>query len=179
MGLGSAPLCGQGDGIGEPSRVGYGILMSMNRACLTLVGALSVCVALAQSGDYPVFETDKIPPAEFRERRQKLMESMGPGSIGVFFTNPEQVRNDDVDFQFRGDSDFLCLTGFEEPDGEGIAWEVRTSPGVGGPWSVVVATSRTDFLHEGAGAGVHRISLIVAKRGSRRGEPENEAALCG
>lgn len=44
------------------------------------------------------------------------MQQMGPGSVAVFFTNPVRVRNNDVDFQFRADSDFYYLTGFDEPD---------------------------------------------------------------
>lgn len=70
----------------------------------------------AQQRPYPVFETDKIPAAEHKQRREKLMQQMGPGTLGVFFTNPEHVRNNDTDFMFRGDSGFLYLTGFEEPD---------------------------------------------------------------
>jgi Xaa-Pro aminopeptidase len=82
---------------------------------LSLSLALASLVA-AQASDYPVFESDKLPAAEYKARRQRLMQQMGPNSVGVFFTNPEQVRNNDVDFMFRGDSDFLYLTGFEEPD---------------------------------------------------------------
>ena len=29
---------------------------------------------------YPIFENDKIAPAEYRERREKLMAKMEPGS---------------------------------------------------------------------------------------------------
>jgi Xaa-Pro aminopeptidase len=59
---------------------------------------------------------------------------MGPNTIGVFFTNPEQIRNNDVDFMFRGDSDFLYLTGFEEPDAALILV----------PGGVVIDGKRTD-----------------------------------
>lgn len=61
----------------------------------------------------------------------------------------------------------------------GIVWEVEASPGVGQPFVIVGAISRTDFLHESAGAGTHRIYRVVAKRGSLRGEPGNEAAVYG
>ncbi len=44
------------------------------------------------------------------------MAKMAPGSIAVFLTNPTRNRNNDVDFEFRGDSNFLYLTGFEEPN---------------------------------------------------------------
>lgn len=88
----------------------------MLRTVTSIFGSVLALLAWGQS-TYPVFETEgKLPVAEYRARRVKLMEQMGQGSIGVFFTNPEQVRNNDVDFLFRADSDFLYLTGFEEPD---------------------------------------------------------------
>lgn len=73
--------------------------------------------ALAQTSinDYPVDENDKTPPSELKARRNQVKGMMGPGSLGVFFTNPVRNRNNDMDFQFRGDSNFLYLTGFEEP----------------------------------------------------------------
>ncbi|MFY9232895.1 MAG: aminopeptidase P N-terminal domain-containing protein [Fimbriimonadaceae bacterium] len=80
-----------------------------------LIAAL-VLAPFSQQSAYPVYETDKISPAEHRQRREKLMRQMAPGTLAVFFTNPERNRNNDVDFQFRADSDFLYLTGFEEPN---------------------------------------------------------------
>lgn len=71
---------------------------------------------VAQEAPYPVFETDFLPPAEYQARRNRLKEQLGKGSMAVFFTNPVQNRNNDVDFQFRADSNFYYLTGFEEPD---------------------------------------------------------------
>jgi Xaa-Pro aminopeptidase len=44
------------------------------------------------------------------------MHMMGPGSIAILPTNPEQSRNRDVDFPFRPDSDFYYLSGFSEPE---------------------------------------------------------------
>lgn len=85
------------------------------RITAVLLFLTSVSFAQQQS-TYPVFETDKISPAEHKARRDKLKERMGPGTLGVFFTNPERNRNNDTDFLFRGESNFLYLTGFEEPD---------------------------------------------------------------
>lgn len=53
---------------------------------------------------------------EFARRRKQLMRMMGPDSIAILPTNPEQSRNRDVDFPFRPDSDFYYLTGFAEPE---------------------------------------------------------------
>lgn len=64
-------------------------------------------------------------------------------------------------------------------EGDGVTWEVETALGASGNWTVVGATSRTDFLHENAGAGTHRLYRVIAKRGNRKGEPGNEAAVYG
>lgn len=61
----------------------------------------------------------------------------------------------------------------------GIVWQVFSALGASGAWELVGATTRTDFLHEGAGAGVHRLYRVVATRGNRAGEPGNEAAVYG
>ena len=54
--------------------------------------------------------------AEFKRRRRQLMGMMGAGSIAILPTGTEAVRNRDVHFPFRPDSDFYYLTGFAEPE---------------------------------------------------------------
>jgi len=44
------------------------------------------------------------------------MRMMGRNSIAIIPTATEQLRNRDVEFPFRADSDFYYLTGFHEPD---------------------------------------------------------------
>ncbi len=53
---------------------------------------------------------------EFKRRRRQLMRMMGTGSIAILPTAPVAVRNRDVHYPFRPDSDFHYLTGFPEPD---------------------------------------------------------------
>ncbi len=53
---------------------------------------------------------------EFSRRRNQLMRMMGKNSIAIIPTATEQLRNRDVEFPFRADSDFYYLTGFSEPD---------------------------------------------------------------
>lgn len=43
------------------------------------------------------------------------MEKMN-GGVAVFGASPVRLRNGDVDFEYRQDSDFFYLTGFEEPE---------------------------------------------------------------
>ncbi|HSH41275.1 MAG TPA: Xaa-Pro aminopeptidase [Arenicellales bacterium] len=55
-------------------------------------------------------------PKEFARRRRQLMRMMGPDSVAILPTAPECIRNRDVEFPFRPDSDFYYLTGFHEPE---------------------------------------------------------------
>jgi len=53
---------------------------------------------------------------QFAKHRQQLMAMMGPDSIAVLPNAPVAVRNRDVDFSYRSDSNFYYLSGFEEPE---------------------------------------------------------------
>lgn len=53
--------------------------------------------------------------AEYRQRRQQLMESIGSGT-GIFRSAPMAVMHSDVEYNFRQESDFFYLTGFNEPN---------------------------------------------------------------
>ncbi|MCG5501030.1 Xaa-Pro aminopeptidase [Ectothiorhodospira lacustris] len=53
---------------------------------------------------------------EFARRRRQLMRAMGEGGIAVISAAPVRVRNHDVEYPYRQDSDFLYLTGFTEPE---------------------------------------------------------------
>jgi Xaa-Pro aminopeptidase len=57
-----------------------------------------------------------ITQKEFARRRRQLMRMMGRGSIAILPTAPEQVRNRDVEYPYRPDSDFQYLTGYGEPE---------------------------------------------------------------
>lgn len=55
-------------------------------------------------------------PTEFKRRRSQLMKMMAKNSIAILASSSEVIRNRDAHFPFRQDSDFLYLTGFNEPD---------------------------------------------------------------
>ncbi len=55
-------------------------------------------------------------PTEFKRRRSQLMKMMGKNTIAILPSASEIIRNRDAHFPFRQDSDFLYLTGFNEPD---------------------------------------------------------------
>ncbi|TXR54805.1 Xaa-Pro aminopeptidase [Reinekea thalattae] len=57
-----------------------------------------------------------ITQAEYKERRASLMERMDANSIAIVPSATESIRNNDVHYPFRQNSDFMYLTGFDEPD---------------------------------------------------------------
>ncbi|MEC4985401.1 MAG: aminopeptidase P N-terminal domain-containing protein [Oscillatoria sp. PMC 1068.18] len=57
----------------------------------------------------------QIEPAEYRQRREKLMEKIGNGTA-IFRSAPTAVMHNDVEYIFRQDSDFYYLTGFNEAE---------------------------------------------------------------
>ena len=54
--------------------------------------------------------------SENSKRRKKLMDMLGDDSIAILPAAPEKIRNRDVAFRYRPDSDFFYLTGFAEPE---------------------------------------------------------------
>ncbi|MEO5703302.1 MAG: Xaa-Pro aminopeptidase [Gammaproteobacteria bacterium] len=53
---------------------------------------------------------------EFARRRKQLMQMMGDGAIAIVPTAPIRLRNRDVEYAYRPDSDFYYMTGFPEPE---------------------------------------------------------------
>jgi Xaa-Pro aminopeptidase len=51
----------------------------------------------------------------FKERRSKLAAKI-PGAALIVASHPEMVRNNDVHFPYRQDTNLFYLTGFEEPE---------------------------------------------------------------
>lgn len=55
-----------------------------------------------------------IKQQEYAKRRQRLLTQCEPGSVIILASGNEQIRNGDVHFPFRQDSQFHYLTGFPE-----------------------------------------------------------------
>ena len=53
---------------------------------------------------------------EFSKRRQQLMEMAGDESVVIVRAATHKIRNNDVLYPYRQDSDFLYLSGFSEPE---------------------------------------------------------------
>jgi Xaa-Pro aminopeptidase len=54
--------------------------------------------------------------SEFARRRRALMRMMGRDSVAILPASPVRLRNRDVEYPYRQDSDFHYLTGFDEPE---------------------------------------------------------------
>jgi Xaa-Pro aminopeptidase len=54
--------------------------------------------------------------SEFKKRRKQLMQRIGKGNIALLGSSSTKIRNRDVHYPYRQDSDFYYLTGFSEPD---------------------------------------------------------------
>ncbi|MEM1425142.1 MAG: aminopeptidase P N-terminal domain-containing protein, partial [Cyanobacteria bacterium P01_H01_bin.130] len=54
-------------------------------------------------------------PLEYQQRRQRLMDKIGSG-VAIFRSAPHAVMHNDVEYNFRQDSDFFYATGFDEPN---------------------------------------------------------------
>jgi Xaa-Pro aminopeptidase len=75
--------------------------ISFKTSALTIL--LSISFSYSQSFDKEVFA----------QRREKLMEKIS-GGVVVMLANPVYERNNDVDYDYRQESNFYYLTGFEE-----------------------------------------------------------------
>jgi Xaa-Pro aminopeptidase len=58
----------------------------------------------------------KISSKELATRREQLLRMIGENSIAIVPSSSLKIRNRDAEFPFRQSSDFLYLTGFNEPD---------------------------------------------------------------
>lgn len=61
-----------------------------------------------------------IEKKEFENRRRYLLNQIGEGGIGVVFSAPESLRNINIPYHYRQNSDFYYLTGFNEPESAAV-----------------------------------------------------------
>ena len=82
-----------------------------------LLGAISLPAALlAQEVEAPVRYDEDYLSADFhRSRRAAVLAQLPGNSLVVLFGAPVRNRNNDMDYEYRQASDFLYLTGSEEP----------------------------------------------------------------
>jgi Xaa-Pro aminopeptidase len=85
--------------------------------CLAFFLGLALGVPSPAQPSTP-FHGARLPAAAFAAHRSRLLaelKKLGPGTLAVFKSMPEQPRNGDATHLYRQDSDFYYLTGVEEP----------------------------------------------------------------
>ena len=81
-------------------------------------GLIFCCAVLSAQVPVTGYHGLRLPASFFAGNRDRLMQqlrTMGPGTLAVIKSMPEQPRNGDGEHAFRQDSDFYYLTGVEEP----------------------------------------------------------------
>jgi len=96
---------------------------------------LTGCIERAVAPSDRVFPSKLYPyevtydAAEFKQRRDVLMQKIPAGRVVIVTTNDVYLRNGDVDYEFRPASVFYYLTGFEEPNAVAVLRKHRSAPG--------------------------------------------------
>lgn len=57
-----------------------------------------------------------ITAREYAQRRQRILKAIGEGSVAIIPAAQEKLRNGDVSYRYRQDSNFHYVTGFPEPE---------------------------------------------------------------
>jgi Xaa-Pro aminopeptidase len=57
----------------------------------------------------------RITPEEYKQRRAVVMSKMDPNSVAIFKAKDPSNRSNDVNYAYRQESNFLYLTGCDEP----------------------------------------------------------------
>lgn len=79
-------------------------------ACFLCLCGLTALAQAAKKTDEPI----RLKPEEYKQRRAFLMSKMEPNSIAIFKSRDASNRSNDVNFEYRQDSNFLYLTGCNE-----------------------------------------------------------------
>jgi Xaa-Pro aminopeptidase len=85
------------------------------RPMLVVACLLFVVFGSAAQKSTPATEHLRISPDEYKQRRALLMSKMEPSSIAIFKAKDPSVRSNDVNYLYRQESNFLYLTGCDEP----------------------------------------------------------------
>ena len=89
----------------------------MSRAILTVAMVLlSTAFAHSQTFKYVIDDLDRIPPSVHAERRDHLVASMDAASVAIVMAAEVRNRQNDVDYEYRQNSNLLYLTGFPHPN---------------------------------------------------------------
>ncbi|MBL0209401.1 MAG: aminopeptidase P N-terminal domain-containing protein [Holophagaceae bacterium] len=90
----------------------------MFRRTALIFGCAAAAASLSAQVPVAGYHGLRLPVAFFAGNRERLLQhlrNLGPGTLAIIKSMPEQPRNGDAGQPFRQDSDFYYLTGVEEP----------------------------------------------------------------
>ncbi|MBL8005146.1 MAG: aminopeptidase P family protein [Candidatus Kapabacteria bacterium] len=64
---------------------------------------------------YEIFDKDDIPPSQYQYRREQVRTILGSNTALVVFAADKRNRQNDVDYEYRQNSDLLYLSGAPDP----------------------------------------------------------------
>ena len=82
---------------------------------LALVTFTSAAIPL-RAVQLPPYGGAKEYVADLGERRAKMMATLGPETVLVLWSAPTRVYSNDVDYEYRQDSNLLYLSGIDQPE---------------------------------------------------------------
>jgi len=90
----------------------------VNMLRFLLAALLCLCALAPMAAQFAVeiHDTDGIPISTYHMRRLHVLESMPARGAAVILAADVRNRQNDVDYEFRQNSNFLYLTGFQYPD---------------------------------------------------------------
>ncbi|KAI5658490.1 hypothetical protein M9H77_27283 [Catharanthus roseus] len=102
--------------------------------------------------------TPGITSEEYLSRRKRLLELLPPNSLAIFAAAPVKMMTDVVPYTFRQDSDYLYITGCQQPGGIAVLSHGR------GLCMFMPETSAHDVIWQGEIAGVDAaVSTFMAE----------------
>lgn len=87
----------------------------MNSFLFLFFGCVFAVASSAQTFRYEVHDNDLIPPRIYKERRERVLQSLSAQNIAIVFSADVRNRQNDVDYEYRQSSDMLYLTGVPVP----------------------------------------------------------------
>jgi hypothetical protein len=76
---------------------------------VTLAIAAASCLTPGRAAAGPLQD-------DLKARRARVLERLGPEALASFWSAPTRVYSGDVDYEYRQESNFLYLTGNDQPE---------------------------------------------------------------
>ncbi|HMV10118.1 MAG TPA: aminopeptidase P family protein [Cyclobacteriaceae bacterium] len=117
----------------------------MKRLLSIFILLLTVIGSYAQNSDLPA---DFLNKGWYKERRQKLRESLPANSVAVFFANAVRNRANDVDYVYHQDPNFYYLTGYREPEAVLFVFKDKQTAANGTQYDEIIFVQERNAMRE-------------------------------